>query len=209
MASAPGNPTTLHNGRTWRRIMRIDRAARLTAEGIYSNADIARHIGINVQTLVYIKQTPEFQARMVQIKSGVMAQEDIDILESLEFQKEQIKAMVPTALSRLQTLLLSKNEQIAYKALQEVLDRDGNHSKVSRTSVSFEDKTDYTRTNALGLDILAVVKGTPVTEQQDTANIMEAFTKGAVDADTQINFMADAINEDTLDQIDASKLKVQ
>ena len=208
MAAAAGNPTTLHNGRTLRRIMRIDRAARLTAEGIYSNADIARHIGINVQTLVYIKQTPEFQARMVQIKSGVVAQENIDILESLEFQKEQIKAMVPTALSRLQTLLLSKNEQIAFKATQEILDRDGNHAKVSRSSVSFEDKTDYSKTNALGMDILAVVRG-QLQAQPDVTEAMEHFSKGAMDADAQINLMADVVNEDTLDQIDASKLKVQ
>ena|ERR1700744_6221531 len=203
-----GAASALHNGKTWKRILRIEKAARLTALGVFSDGDIARQIGITQVTLSVLKQTPEFKSKMIELQTGVIAQTDLEVRESYEFQREEIKSMVPLALMRLRTLALSKNENIAYKAATEILDRDGDHAKVSRSSVTIEDKTDSTAANAVAADIMAILRGQPAQSQPDVDNTMEEFTKGAMDSESQTNLMADVINGTTLEDIDASKLKI-
>src|ERR1700744_5501383 len=205
-----GAATALHNGKTWKRILRIERAARLTALGIYSDGDIARQIGITQVTLSVLKQTPEFQSKMIELQTGVIAETDREVRSTYEFQREELASMVPVALMKLRSLALSKNENIAYKAATEILDRHGDHAKVSRSSVTIEDKTDTTEANAVAADIMAILRGNPAAQQNQDAidNTMEEFSKGAMDSDNQANLMADVINGQTLDDIDASKLKV-
>jgi hypothetical protein len=186
--------------------MRIERAARLTAAGVFTDGEIARQIGITPVTLSVLKQTSEFKTRMIEHQTGIISENDLEIRQSLEYQQEELKEMVPMALQRLKTLMLSKNDRVALSATQEVLDRQGDHAKVSRSSVTIEDKTDTTAADAVATDILGILRGQPETKTPNITETMTEFTRGAMDSDSQVTLMADEINKDTLEDIDAAKL---
>lgn len=210
MSAGPGKPTALFKGRQWRRLLRIDRAAWLTVKGI-DNHTIANQIGIHVQTLIYLKQTPEFKAKMVEYQTGIVSQHNIDIREDVEFQKAELDGMVPMALMKLRELALSSNQAIALKASQDILQRQGDHAIVSRSKIDIREQIDLTATNKVSESILDVLRAqpSPAAPSQQDSDIIDEFTKGAMDATTQVQLMHDQINEDTLEQIDAAKLSVQ
>ena len=203
-----GAASALHKGSQWRRLLRIERAARLGASGAYSNDEVARHIGVTPAYLSLLKQTPEFKSRMIEIATGITSQHDLDIREDIEFQKEELSAMVPMALQRLKTLALSRNENVALKATSEILDRHGEHAKVQRVAIERAEGIDHDRNSKVANDILAVLRGQPLVAQPNVDAVMEEFTKGAPDAEAQINLTADIITEDTLKYIDEKKLPV-
>lgn len=196
--------TTKVGGLTWRRRMRIERAARLTALGVHSNETIAGMLDINVQTLVYMKQTVAFHNAMIEIKTGVISQENLMVARDYAAQREELSDMVPTALLKLRELVLSSNQAIALRAASEVLDRDGNHSKVSRTSVTLEPSVDYNATNQTAHNILDVLRGTAQSGGGSASGAIPGFTVSATMAKAQINLMGDQITEKTLEQIDLS-----
>lgn len=196
--------TTKVGGLTWRRRMRIERAARLTALGVHSNETIAGMLDINVQTLVYMKQTVAFHNAMIEIKTGVISQENLMVARDYAAQREELSDMVPTALLKLRELVLSSNQAIALRAASEVLDRDGNHSKVSRTSVTLEPSVDYNATNQTAHNILDVLRGTAQSGGGPASGAIPGFTVSAAMAKAQINLMGDQITEKTLEQIDLS-----
>lgn len=207
-----GNPkthtgTTMYQGMTWRRRIRIERAARLTATGLFSNEQIAQQMGINPQTLVHLKQTKAFQNAMIEIKTGIISQENLEVARVHEAQREELADMVPMALMNLRKFALSSNPVVALKANLEILDRDGNHSKVSRTSVVLDPSVDLDSVNAVGNNILNVLKG--VASASENQSAADGFTVSAAAAGAQVNIMAESITEKTLEEIDLSKATKQ
>ena len=196
-------------GRTWRRTLRIEQAARLCSSGQFSNEEIANHLGINKQTLVLLKQTKEFQSKILELATGVISSYDKDLREDIENSRAELRAMVPMALLGLRSALLSKNEQIKMRAITEVMDREGTLSRVSRTSVSLESKPDMSQASITGQSLLSLLQSAAPTEAQKievTTN--GAFTMNASDASIQATKMRDTIDQKTLDEIDASELPV-
>ena len=215
MAYVAGAASALHNGRTWKRLVRIEKACRLTISGQFSDTDIARHIGITPAFFSLLKQTPEFKTRMLELRTGVISQHNSDVAEDVDFQRQQMRAMVPQALLKLQEMMLSSNQAIAFKATQEVLDREGTHAKVSRSSIDFHSDIDHAQTDKTANEIFAILRGTspahapvaaPPAESQNMSAVVEEFTKGATDANSQARIMAETVTEKTLEDIDASRL---
>lgn len=207
-AYVAGAASALHNGRTWKRIVRVEKACRLTISGQFSDNDIARHIGITPAHFSLLKQTPEFKTRMLELRTGVISQHNTDVLEDVSYQHEQMKAMVPQALLKLQELMLSSNQAISFKATQEVLDREGTHAKVSRSSIDFHSDVDHKQTDKTANEIFAILRGepTPAPAPQNMSTVIEEFTKGATDANSQARIMAETVTEKTLEDIDAARL---
>lgn len=205
-----GTQSALYKGRQWRRIMRIEKAALLTSKGIFNNEQIAAHIGIHPQTLVYLKQTPEFKARMIALQTGVIEQHDIAVREDEEYQRQELKSMVPLALMKLKELAMSHNQHIAYRASQDILDREGTHAKVSRTAIDVKEQVNLSVVNQVAnsiMDILANAKHSESDVKQD--EVTAEFTRGATDSTSQIYLMEEQINKDTLENLDPKRLKVQ
>lgn len=205
------NNSALHKGRQWRRIVRIEKAALLTLKG-FPNDSIAMHIGIHPQTLIYLKQTPEFKSRMIALSTGIIEQHDLQIRQDEEFQREQLNEMVPLALMKLKELAMSANQHIAYKAAQDILDRQGTHAKVSRTAIDIKENVNLNVVNQVAESIMDVLRNAPTkpheAPDQDQDSITDEFTKGATDSTSQLFLMEEQINKDTLEQIDAKRLKV-
>jgi hypothetical protein len=205
-------PTALYKGRQWRRLIRIEKAALLTLRG-YPNDAIADHIGIHVQTLIYIKQTPEFRSRMIALQTGVIEQHDIAIREDEEYQREELKAMVPIALLKMKELAMSSNQTIAYRAAQDILDREGTHAKVSRSAIDIKEQVNFTAVNQVAKSILDVLQVPPssasLEDQAKTQDdITSEFTKGATDSSSQIYQMEEQMMADSLAELDVHRLKV-
>lgn len=205
-----GRSSALHNGVTWKRLMRIERAVQLQVAGIYKDSEIAMMIGVQPAHYSLIKQTPEFKRRMIAAASGVIAQNDLAVKTDIEYQSQFIKEQVPVALSRIANLMMSKNEGVALKAAAEMLDRDGIHAKVSKTSVEIKDNKDRTANDTMATTIYDILAGRATyQDQEEIAETMSEFTKGAMDADRQIEMTEEVVGAETLEEIDnSSKITV-
>ena len=221
-ANGGNNPSALHKGMTWKRRMRVQKAASLTALGILSDKEIASHIGITQAAFSVLKTTNQFKSAMIELSTGIISQETQAVARSIEYQREEIADMVPLALQNLRNLVLHKNPQIALKATQEILDRDGKHSKVSRSSITVENHVDMSTVNNIGNNILnilrakapesipIIIEGNDTAIAEDIANTaMSEFTRSAADAGKQVADMADVITEETLETIEAASKTVQ
>src|SRR6185312_14690693 len=97
-ANGGNNPSALHNGMTWKRRMRVEKAAQLTALGVLSDGEIAAFIGITQPALSVLKTTSEFKNAMISLSTGLITQEHQAIARTIEYQREEIADMVPMAL---------------------------------------------------------------------------------------------------------------
>lgn len=220
MATLPASkPSALHNGMTWKRRMRVQKAASLTALGVLSDKDIAAHIGITQAAFSVLKSTKQFKAAMIELSTGIISQETQAVARHHEYQREEIADMVPLALQNLRNMALSKKPEIALKASLEILDRDGKHSKVSRTSVTLEQHVDLSTTNNIAANILNILKSAAPEQIPTDATIIDAedmaqqamaeFTRPASEATKQVESMAETITEDTLKIIESSTKTIQ
>jgi hypothetical protein len=195
--------------KTWRRAIRIEQLARLCVTGLYSNEEMANHLGVNKQTVIILKQTKEFQSKMCELSTGVVSSYDKDLREDMDNAKAELRAMVPTALLQLRTMLLSKDERVKMKAVTEIMDREGTLSRVSRTSVSLENKPDLTQAARTGQDLLALLQSARSTPELEQTGISHSsFTVNAGEATAQAKMMRDSLDAKDLEDIDASELPV-
>lgn len=199
--------SALHKGRQWRRLIRIEKAALLTLKG-FPNDAIAMHLGIHPQTLIYLKQLPEFKSRMIALQTGVIEQHDLAVREDEEYQRQELKSMVPLALLKLKELAMSANQNIAYKASQDILDREGTHAKISRTAIDVKEQVNLSVVNQVATSIMDILAGVPKPAEPQQDDATAEFTRGATDSTSQLFMMEEQINEDTLKNLDAKRLKV-
>jgi len=205
-----GNLSTLYKGMGLKRRMKIEKAARLCATGLYADKDIAKHLGMTPVYLTQLKTTKEFHAASIAVMSGVLSQENDAALASVEARREELEDMVPVALLRLRNMVLSRNENIAMKAVTEILDRDGNLAKVSKSTVELKKTEDMSAASATATSILDILRGAGVqVAPSDNGGISPDFTVNAATAKVQIEDMSEKINEKTLDTIDMSTRTVQ
>lgn len=213
-----GNSSSLHRGMTFKKRIKIEKVARLVATGLYTDEMIATHIGCTKQYVSQLKTTREFQQATIACLSGIISVENEKALETLEARRADLDSMVPMALMQLRNLALSKNPTIALAATKEILDREGNLSKVSRTSVELKAPEDMAQATNTGNAILNILRGVslnipqaqPGTIEADPTNgIAPGFTLSASEAKTQVRTMGDTLTEETLSTIDSSTFTVQ
>jgi hypothetical protein len=122
---------------TWKRAMKIEKIVRLSLDPAgYTNEQIANHLGCDKQTVVIVRQLPEYHAKMIEVQSGVTSLYDQDLRTDTENARAELASMVPSAMMVIRNALLSKSENIRLKAATEVFDREGAFAKVSKSSVT-------------------------------------------------------------------------
>lgn len=225
-ANGGTNPSALHGGITWKRRYRTEKAAQLQALGVLSDKEIADHIGVTQAYFSVLKTTREFKAASIRLITGIIDQETQAICRNIEYQREELADMVPLALQKLRQVALSSNPHLALKASLEILDRDGKHSKVSRTSVIVENHIDLSTINAVGNNILNILRQeapgsipnapttidgstTTIHSSQVAEDVLSQFTRSASEATKQVNEMAEIITEQTLEDIESVSKTVQ
>lgn len=214
MAHTPGNTNTTPKGNnsakhpklgmTWKRALKIERIARLSADpALYTNEQIANLLQCDKQTIVYIRQLPEYHAKMIEITSGITSGWDQQLREDSENSKAELKSMLPSAMMVIRNALLSKNESIRMRAAETVMDREGTHVKVSKTNVSVTETPSMDVNPHVASSIMQLLAGAP--RSDGAGGILAAtggFTKTAAEAGIQQGAMLDSNDVDLLDNLE-------
>lgn len=195
-------------GMTWKRALKIERIARLSADPAgYSNEQIANMLNCDKQTIVIIRQTPEYHAKMIEISSGVVSMYDQQLRENVDNMRDELRAMVPSSMMVIRNALCNKyGPALAFKAAQEVLDREGTNAKVSKSTVTHEVKPSMAVDPTIASNLMALMGAAPVsTDAQIAAG--DGFTRSAHDAFGQQQIMSEENTAKTLEELDLSTFK--
>lgn len=205
-----GNNSTKHPGygMTWKRAMKLERIARLVADPAgYTNEQIANMLNCDKQTIVYIKQTPAFHAKMLEVSTGITSDWDADLRQDAENSRAELRSMMPSALLVIRNAIMSNNPQMQRWAASEILDREGTHAKVSKSSVSVVTQPNMTVDASVASNIMALLASAPVTGPgAETVAATGGFTSTAQVAGEQQKTMADDA-ESALDSLDLDTTK--
>jgi hypothetical protein len=186
---------------TWKRALKIEKIARLTADPAgYSNEQIGNHLNCTAQTVVYIKQLPEFHAKMIEVMSGITSAYDQDLRTDTDNARDELKSMVPSAMMQIRNSLLSKNEHIRIKAAFEVLDREGTMAKVSKSSVSLVPNPDLKLDPSVQSNIMALLMAAPII-QQGAGEVEAVSSVGFTLTAKESSIQQVSLEEDSVDQL--------
>jgi len=217
MASAPGKPTALHPrlGMTWKRAKKIEVIARLTIDPAnYTNEQIANHLGCNKQTVVLIRQLPAFHAKMIELSTNLTSPYDMDIRANSENMRDELKSMIPSSMMVIRNALTGKHGPgLQYKAALEVMDREGTMAKVSKSSVTVEQKPNMNVDPQVQQNLLSLLASAPTSTPITDVSISAgggSFTTSALNAASVVRGMSESNTEKTLEalvQVDLSTQK--
>ena len=208
----PNTPSTMHPTlkMTWKRALKIERIARLSADPAgFSNEQIGNMLGCNKQTVVLIRQLPEYHAKMMEISTGVVSCYDAQLRENVDNMRSELRSMVPSSMMVIRNALVGKmGTGLQYKAALEVMDREGSMAKVSKTSVAVEVKPNMEVDPEVRTNLMQLLAGAP--QSNAGANIVAAtggFTVSASNAAAQQKGMAEDNTEAALEALDLSTSK--
>lgn len=192
---------------TWKRALKIERIARLSADPAgYSNVQIANMLNCDPQTVVLIRQTPEYHAKMVEISSGVVSQYDSQLRENVENMRDEMRSMVPSAMMVIRNAVHGRyGANIQFKAALEIADREGTNAKVSKSTVAHEVKVPMGVDPKIASDLMSLLASAPTITDSGATN-STGFTKTAQEAGLQQNAMRDD-SSTLLDSIDVTNSK--
>lgn len=193
---------------TWKRAIKIEKIARLSLDPVgYTNEQIANHVNCSAQTVVLIRQLPEYHAKMMEVMSGVTSAYDQELRTDTDNAREELKSMVPSAMMQIRNALLSKNENIRVKAAFEVLDREGSMAKVSKSSVALVTNPDLKLDPNVATNIMALLAAAPAIQPGGEVNAISSvgFTITAAESAKQQVTMS----EDNADQLADLDLKTK
>jgi hypothetical protein len=202
--------STMHPklGMTWKRALKIERIARLSADPAgYSNEQIGNMLNCTAQTVILIRQTPEYHAKMIEIASGVVSQYDAQLRENIDNMREELRTMVPSSMMVIRNALTGKyGHNLAFKAATEVLDREGTNAKVSKSTVAHEIIPPMGVKPEVVSDLMQLLAGAPTNAAQNT-DASGGFTLSAQESFKQQLSMNENTTEKTLEELDLSNKK--
>jgi len=205
----PNNPSALHPTlkMTWKRALKIERIARLSLDPAgYSNEQIANHLGINKQTVVLVRQLPEYHAKMIELASGVVSAYDQQLRQDIDNSREELRSMIPSSMMVIRDSILGKyGPNLRFKAALEVMDREGTLAKVSKSSVTVETKPNMAVDQSVANNLMALLAGAPKSTSMNEA--AGGFTVSAGAAGEQMRGMSEENTEKTLEELDLSLQK--
>lgn len=211
-----GNNSAMHPGlrMTWKRALKIERIARLSLDPAgYSNEQIGNHLGCCAQTVVLIRQLPEYHAKMLELATGVVSIYDQELRQDIDNARQELQSMIPSSLIVIRnTLLNSKNPNLQFKAAMEVMDREGSLAKVSKSSVQVVAVPNMESDPKVVSNLLSLLASAPPISPD--ANISAAtgggggFTISAQEAGIQQGSMSADNTEKTLEELDLTNTKV-
>jgi len=203
------NPSALHPTlkMTWKRALKIERIARLSLDPAgYSNEQIANHLGINKQTVVLVRQLPEYHAKMIELASGVVSAYDQQLRQDIDNSREELRSMIPSSMMVIRDSILGKyGPNLRFKAALEVMDREGTLAKVSKSSVTVETKPNMAVDQSVANNLMALLAGAPKSTSMNEA--AGGFTVSAGAAGEQMRGMSEENTEKTLEELDLSLQK--
>lgn len=167
----PGRPSALHPRlkMTYKRMIKIERIARLTLDPSgFNNDQIANHLGIHRQTVVYIRQLPAFHAKIAELQSGVLSHYDADLRSNIDNARQELRDMIPLALNVIRDAAMGKKgHALQFKAATEIMNREGNLAPVSKSEVKVERVPVLEADPTVVSSLLDLLNSAPATKQID------------------------------------------
>lgn len=121
--------------------LRREMAARLACMMIYTDAEIAAAIGVTVGGLQAMKQTPDYQAILFQIKAGVISEADEVLGDNIEEMRQRVKDLMPAALSALADAVMQRRDlKLSKDAALDLIKIDGRMAPVTRTGAALPEQ---------------------------------------------------------------------
>lgn len=196
-------------GRSYRSYLRMEQLARLEATGLYSNKQIAAFLNVHTQTLIIMKSRPEYHAIRMALTTGVLDNLTNEARMMIDNQIDELKDLVPQALSTLRSTLIRGNRidatpserKMAFEASREVFDREGTFAKVARAEITVSDEVDLEREQAINDDLLAMLNVAHEAKRTDDPTILDAFVNSSGSKDIQAK-MAERIKLEDFDPKD-------
>lgn len=176
-------------GMTWKRALKLEKVARLSMDPAnYTNEQIANFIGCDKQTVVLIRQTPQYHAKVMEVAAGITSSWDEDLRTDTENMRAEMKSMVPSAMMVIRNSLTSKDERIRVKMAMEVLNREGTLAPVSKSTVTVKTAANTEVDATTAANLMTLLASAPVTtDAQVTAGAAPGFTTSAsADKDQQV-----------------------
>jgi len=175
----------------WRTYLRIKMIAMYESQ-LYSDTEIAFSLRITPQYVRMLKNTPEYVAAKVSAATNSLSQAEKDALSNLQSRREAMDDLVPEALQAIRdTIINSANPTLRLKAAQDLLDRQGDLAKISRTEVSIPKNINLEEHDKNANALLEALRNinAPVQQmaQQEETKIagVEEFTNTALNEDQQ------------------------
>lgn len=132
--SRRGRPRGSVNYKT---VLRIEQAVFLESKG-FSDADIAKHIGLTTGGLATLKRNPLYASVRIRTATGTIGELQQGLADNADYLRDRLKAMLPKALDNIQEAINSPDPKRKDTMSLEVLDRDGHLAKVSRIGLPTE-----------------------------------------------------------------------
>jgi len=106
----------------------------------FTEAQVANYLHITPGTLSHLKKSQEYRDIEGRVATKILAPLDIVLLQSVETRAKFLAGLVPQALAVIQDGLFSHDDKVKQWAVEQVLDRDGHHSKVSRAGIALPEQ---------------------------------------------------------------------
>jgi hypothetical protein len=192
---------------------KLETMVRLEAAGIGAAASAAM-LCISVQRLNFLKNTPDYLTVRMRITHGIILDHDASLTHIREQRKEILVEMLPPALMILARELQRQPVTLAERAhqvrvAQDVLDRQGDFAKISKTEIKPVDSWDYEKHDAASKDIIAAIRGVSAappppngTTNSATKQLANSFTDEGMHSLEAVEANEAFSNSHTLSQTD-------
>lgn len=152
---------------TLRRRHFVQQIARLTFMGL-NDTQISVALGITKAMVTMNRQTPLYLSQWAELTTGVITELDGGVRTHTENFKEEITAMVPTALLAIQDALHDKaNPRIRFEAAKQILDREGTTAVVSKSQVTHKGEINYEQHDLVGDNLLEALKSIGASQESE------------------------------------------
>jgi isopentenyl phosphate kinase len=116
----------------------MEMVCRLESALIYSSQEICDMCRFSSASLTLLRADPDYPAVKARILNKTLSALDEEVATDMQAMKSRVRTMVPMALDILFTNLTSRNERVAQRAAESILDRDGRLVPVSKTTIVAE-----------------------------------------------------------------------
>lgn len=149
---------------------------------VVPDADIARMIGRSARHVRVMRNRVEYLRMRIQIQTGIALETDASAKDIKNLRVEQFKSLLPDALRVIADELTRPATTIAerkFKAsiAQDMMDREGSFTKISRSDSHIKVEHDYSTTDALASELLNTMDNSPAQNAEldaDTRRVLEA-----------------------------------
>ena len=155
------------------KLVRFD-IARLSGNSLLTDKEIGTILGKATRYICIVRRKSDYLRKRVELTTGISADWDNSVNNSVEAHKQVLEMMMPDALRVLANQLRNNPTNTVEKRLQttvalEILDRQGSLPKISRTDSHLKIEHDYSSLDNVSKDLLSSVDGPVQSTEEDKA----------------------------------------